>query len=160
MTTLDVRIVKLDPQRVAGFHAFGEQPEAAAWAKLEQWARRQGFLDDLARHRVFGFNNPSPTPSSPNYGYEYWMVIGPEVQPEEGAPIQQVEGGLYAVYRIPAVHDPGVDIPAAWEKLYHWYEASSYQMGKHQWLEEHIAGEATGAPPDGWTLDLYFPLEE
>lgn len=155
---LDVRIVKLEPLRVVSAYAFGERPEEAAWAKLEAWARPRGYLDDLAHHRIFGFNNPNPSPSSPNYGYEFWMTVGPDVESGEEMPIKHFDGGLYAVYRIPSVEDPGVDIPKAWQALYHWYEESSYQMGRHQWLEGHVEGE--GMPPGKWTLDLYLPIAE
>lgn len=158
MATLDVRIVKLEPLRVASAYAFGEHPEGAAWAKLEAWARPKGYLDDLAHHRVFGFNNPNPSPSSPNYGYEFWMVVGPEVKPEDDVSIKTLEGGLYAVSRIPAIDDPEADIPAAWKALYRWYEESRYGMGRHQWLEEHI--EREGGAPHSWTLDLYLPIAE
>ena len=33
MSDLDVRIVKLEPVRVASFHGFGESPEDEAWNK-------------------------------------------------------------------------------------------------------------------------------
>jgi AraC family transcriptional regulator len=155
MSRINVNIVQLDPMRVASFHAFGSSPEDAAWAKLEAWAKPRGLLD-FTQHRVFGFNNPSPSAASPNYGYEFILTIGPEIQPDGEASLQEFPGGLYGVARIETINDPGVDIPEAWKKLSLWLEDSPYQMGRHQWLEEHI--EAEGAGPLGWTLDLYIPL--
>jgi DNA gyrase inhibitor GyrI len=155
MATLNVRIVKVEPLRVVSAYAFGASPEGAAWAKLEAWARPKGYLDDLARHRVFGFNNPNPAPSSPNYGYEFWMEVGPE-EAQADMPIKTFGGGSYAVYRIPAMDDPNVDIPNAWKLLYRWCEENGYRMGRHQWLEEHVEGD--GLPPGKWTLDLYLPI--
>jgi DNA gyrase inhibitor GyrI len=158
MSKLDVRIVRLEPMRVASFHAFGEGPEDAAWSKLEAWAEPRGFLGDWEQHRVFGFNNPNPSPSSPNYGYEFWMGVGPEVGPADGVNIVAFAGGLYAVSRVGPIGDPGESIPAAWKKLLMWCEDSKYRPARHQWLEEHIE---TGEPaPDNWTLDLYLPIAE
>ena len=77
MSDLDVRIVKLEPVRVASFHGFGESPEDEAWNKLVAWAKPKGLLHDPQHHRIYGFNNPNPSPGSPNYGYEFWMAVGP-----------------------------------------------------------------------------------
>ena len=66
MSELDVRIVELEPMRVASFHAFGESPELKASKKLVDWAKPKGLLDAKGTHRIFGFNNPDPSPGSPN----------------------------------------------------------------------------------------------
>ncbi|NIW49114.1 MAG: MerR family transcriptional regulator, partial [Gammaproteobacteria bacterium] len=68
MSELPVRIVKLEPMTIASTYGFGEQPEIEAWEKLLSWAREIGL--SLKDHRFFGFNNPNPSPGSPNYGYE------------------------------------------------------------------------------------------
>ena len=94
MSDLEVRFEQLPPMRVASFHGFGPSPEPVAWEKLAAWARPKGYLADPAHHRVFGFNNPDPSPSSPNYGYEFWIQVGPEVQPEPDVPIKEFAGGL------------------------------------------------------------------
>jgi hypothetical protein len=82
MSQLDVRVVKLEPMRVACAYGFGKEPEAIAASKLDAWAKPRGFLDDLERHPTFGFDNPGPSPSSPNYGYELWMKVGPDARPK------------------------------------------------------------------------------
>ena len=68
MTELDVRIVTLEPMRVASAHAYSASPEGEAWDKLIAWARPKGLLDDPQVHRIYGFNSPDPSPGSPNYG--------------------------------------------------------------------------------------------
>ncbi|HSN76415.1 MAG TPA: GyrI-like domain-containing protein, partial [Anaerolineae bacterium] len=103
MNTLDVKIVTLDPMRVASVLGFGPSPEVAAWEKLAAWAGPLGLLAGPDRPRIFGFNNPSPTPASPNYGYEFWIEVGPEVQPDGDVQIKQFGGGLYAVTRCQGV---------------------------------------------------------
>ncbi len=156
MSEFQVRIVRLEPTRVASVHGFGTSPEDQAWEKLAAWAKPKGF--DLKGHRIFGFNNPNPTPASPNYGYEFWMTVGPEVQPEGEVEIKDFPGGLYAVTRCEVKNAPGDTIPACWSQFVLWRENSPYQMGTHQWLEEHI-GQDTSLDSN-WDLDLYMPIAE
>ena len=157
---LAVRIVEVPPLRVASVHAYGPEPENAAWAKLAAWAGQgRGYLADPAQHRIFGFNNPNPSPGSPNYGYELWIVVGPDEQGDgqEGeVRIEEFPGGLYAVVRVELITAPYDQIPAGWMALNRWLEDSRYQMGRHQWLEEHIGIPAS----DRFSLDLYMPIAE
>lgn len=152
----DVRIVELKPMRVASVLGFGPQPEEAAWAKLEAWAGPRGLMQPAGEHRIFGFNNPSPTPGSPNYGYEFWIQVGPEVQSDEQVEVKDFPGGLYAVLRWDGEDDPYVGIPAAWKRLVQWRENSRYQGGGHQWLEESL--RPAEMPPGKFMLDLYLPI--
>ena len=84
MSTTDVQIVRLEPMRVASTYGFGEHPEDQAWQILAEWAKPKGLLDDIDAHPIFGFNNPYPTPDNPKYGYEFWIKVGPAVEPEGG----------------------------------------------------------------------------
>ncbi len=106
MSESQVRIVKLEPIHVASLHGFGKEPENQAWMKLTAWAKPKGYLDDLQNHRIFGFNNPNPSPGSPNYGYELWMAVGADENPEGEAEIKDFAGGLYAVSRCEVKDDP------------------------------------------------------
>jgi DNA gyrase inhibitor GyrI len=152
-----VRIVRLDPFRVASVHAFGQQPEDEAWNKLEAWAGPRGLRESPEQHPVFGFNNPSPSPGSPNYGYEFWITVGPEIEPEGEVEIKEFEGGLYAVLRWDGRGDPNESIPASWKKLVAWRENSRYHAARHQWLEEHHKSDEEGVD---FMLDLYLPIAE
>ena len=158
MSKLDVRIVKLEPMRVASFHGFGQSPEEAAWNKLIAWAKPKGLRGDLKRKRIFGFNNPNPSPGSPNYGYEFWIVVGPDVQPEGEMEIKDFPGGLYAVTRCLVQDKPYETIPATWKKLVEWHESSRYKHAARQYLEEHLDVE-NGSEGD-FDLDLYLPIAE
>ena len=102
---------------------------------MREWAKSH----DLPRgqHRIFGYNNPDPSPGSPNYGYDVWLTVDESVQANGDARIIEFPGGLYAVTRID-VKNPWDDIPGTWQKLVKWMESSKYQHGRHQWLEEHI----------------------
>lgn len=156
MNTLDPRIVTLAPMQVASFYGFGPSPEMVAWEKLMAWARPQGLLDQPQPARIFGFNNPSPSAGSPNYGYEFWIAVGAQATAaaEGAAEVKIVDfaGGRYAVARCQGVEA----IPAAWQALVQWLANSSYQPASHQWLEEHLGD--VDAPPAEWIFDLYAPI--
>jgi DNA gyrase inhibitor GyrI len=156
MSELEVRIVRLEPMRVASAHAYSESPEQDAMAKLVAWAKPKGLLEDLEKHRVFGFNNPDPSPGSPNYGYEFWIVVGPDVEPEGEIKIKEFSGGLYAVTRC-EVKAPWEDIPATWKRLVAWRENSKYRGASHQWLEKHLGLLESS---EEFVLDLYLPIAE
>jgi DNA gyrase inhibitor GyrI len=157
MSDLDVRIVKLPPMLVACVHGFGEGPEEQAFEKMKTWAKAHNLLGKA--YRIFGYNNPDPSPGSPNYGYDVWMTVDESVQAEGEASIIEFPGGEYAVARV-EVKNPWEDIPGTWQKLVKWMEASKYHQGRHQWLEEHIGplDEMDAAKP--FTLDLHLPIVE
>lgn len=157
MSELEVRMVKLEPMRVASVYGFGKSPEEEAWKKLEAWAKPKGLLDDPKRPRIFGFNNPDPSPGSPNYGYEFWIVVGSDVEPGGEVRVQDFAGGLYAVTRCEVRGDPYESIPQTWKRLVTWLEDSKYKHAHHQWLEEHIAVDTPGVE---FVLDLYLPIAE
>jgi DNA gyrase inhibitor GyrI len=157
MNNLEVRIVNLPPMRVACINGFGDSPEGMAFEKMKAWASAHKLLEKP--YRLFGYNNPDPSAGSPNYGYDVWITVGESVQADGEARIIDFAGGLYAVTRV-EVGNPGADIPAAWQQLVKWMEASKYHHARHQWLEEHIGllGEVGGEQP--FTLDLYLPIAE
>ena len=152
MNELEVKIVKLEPMRVASFHGFGKQPEDIAWEKLTTWAEAANIKE--GDYRIFGFNNPDPSPGSPNYGYDFWITVGPEVEAEGEVSIIDFPGGLYAVTRVKGIEK----IHETWKQLVAWMEESSYQHGGHQWLEEHLTPMDT--PLEDFMLDLYAPITE
>lgn len=155
METIDVRIVQLEPMRVASAHGFGESPETMAWDKLITWAKSRGLWQDGTPRRFFGFNNPDPSAGSPNYGYETWMTVEPEVASEGEITVKEFSGGLYAVTRC-AVKNPWDDIPKTWKQLVAWVETSPHRHARHQWLEEtYFPGEANF---ETFTLDLFMPI--
>ena len=157
MSDIEVRIVKLPPMRVACVNGFGEGPEGMAFGKMKAWAKARGLLGKP--YRLFGYNNPDPSPGSPNYGYDVWLTVEESVQADGEARMIEFPGGLYAVTRL-EVKDPFADIPSTWQNLVKWMESSRYRHGRHQWLEEHIGSleEMGGEKP--FTLDLHLPIME
>lgn len=157
MSDNDVRIVNLPPMRVACVNGFGEGPEGQAFDKMRAWAAAHHLTGKP--HRLFGYNNPDPSPGSPNYGYDVWITVDDSVQGDDVARIIDFPGGLYAVTRV-EVKSPWDDIPGAWQKLVKWMEASKYHHGRHQWLEEHIGPLEETVNETPFTLDLYLPIAE
>ena len=155
MKTLEVNMVKLPAMRVASAYGFGPSPEEVAWAKLAAWAQPKGYLSNREQHRIFGFNNPNPSPLSPNYGYEFWMEVGPEEMPEGEIRIVDFAGGHYAVTDCPVPKENFDVIGETWKRLVYWREHSSYQYGAHQWLEKHVE---TDDPALAFRLQLYMPV--
>jgi DNA gyrase inhibitor GyrI len=161
MDELSVRIVRLEPMRVASAHGFGASPEAQAWDKLLSWVKSNGLLEDLGAHRFFGFNNPNPSHGSPNYGYEQWMTLDASVKAGGEVQIKEYPGGLYAVARCKGVET----ITPTWQKLVAWQEDSRYHMVHSQCLEECLTpqlflAEGGEVPFDELLFDLYEPIAE
>lgn len=153
---IDVRVVRLEPMRVACVNGYGKEPESIAFNKMSAYVKAKGLDTDGKAHRFFGYNNPNPSAGSPNYGYDVWVTVDPEAQPEEGVRMIDFPGGLYAVTSIRP--QTGEEIFPAWQSLVAWRENSRYRGSRHQWLEEHI-GDIEKSFPD-MTLDLYLPIGE
>jgi len=153
----EVRIITLEPMRLATFLGFGTEPEHQAFNAMLTWAKEHGLYGEGQTPRLFGFNNPDPSPGSPNYGYEVWLQVDDTVEIDSEAKEHRFSGGLYAVLRCD-VKDPYQDIGATWKRLVNWREASQYQQAHHQWMEEHISPVNLDSPE--FVLDLYLPIAE
>jgi effector-binding domain-containing protein len=155
MSKPEVRIVKLEPMRVASAHGFGASPEGIAHKKMYAFLEKNNLLEGYGtKRRHFGFNNPSPSAGSPNYGYEIWVEVGAEVQPEGEIRIQEFCGGLYAVTRFENLENIG----RVWQELVSWRDGSPYKPAHHQWLENlHNPLEKY---PGKYVFELYLPISE
>jgi DNA gyrase inhibitor GyrI len=152
MDTLKVRIEILEPMRVASIRVVSEHPETEAWERLRLWAEPRGFLKDPRQHPVFGFNHLSPSPERKEYGYEFWIRVGPEVIAEDPIEIKEVAGGRFAV-----ITHPGYPNPQVWKQLWDWVQKNGYRWRKTHELEKmHDAL----APEAEIVFDLYLPIED
>jgi len=148
----DVRIVELEPMRVAATLGFGPEPESEAWGKLMTWAEATDVLD--GSERFFGFNNPNPMPGTPNYGYEQWVTVGQDIEPLADVEIKEFEGGLFAVLRCNGLATIGDD----WGRLFTWVEDGPYRIDDRQCLEELLTSPVL--PYDEWIFDLYASITD
>ncbi len=162
MKEFEVRIVKLEPMRVASVRAISTTPEHDAWEKMRSWAEPKGLLKDVDKHPVFGFNNPDPSPSRKEYGYEFWIRIGTDTKPTRDVRIKKFQGGLYAVKTCKLKEELESEFfkkqgyLESWKKIIDWVKSSKYKLGKHQALEK---AHEPGASGEELILDLYCPIE-
>jgi DNA gyrase inhibitor GyrI len=155
MSKLDVRIVHLEPMRVASAYGFGDSPEGVAHEKMQDFLKAKNLLDGYGtKRRHFGFNNPDPSPGSPNYGYEIWVEVDPDVQPEGDIRIIDFCGGSYAVTRFENLENIG----RVWGELVKWREASKYREAHPQCLENLLNPLETDFTK--YVFDLYLPITE
>jgi DNA gyrase inhibitor GyrI/DNA-binding transcriptional ArsR family regulator len=161
MKDLDVKIVELESMHVASAQAIGESPEDKAWNKMRAWAEPRGLLEDLEEHPVFGFDNPEPSPGQKEYGYEFWMKVGPEEEAEGDIKMKEFQGGLYAVTTCNLKEELESEFfkkngsLESWKKIVEWVKSSKYTMGCHQCLER---AHDPGGSVDELILDLYCPI--
>jgi DNA gyrase inhibitor GyrI len=152
MNSLNVRIERLEPMRVASVKVVSENPESEAWEKLKAWAEPRGLLKDSVRHPVFGFNNPNPSRDRKEYGYEFWIRVGPDVASEGPVEVKEVAGGRFAV-----VTHRGYPSPQIWKQLWDWVQSSGYRWRKAHELERI---HNLLAPENEVMFDLYLPIED
>lgn len=161
MKDLDVKIVELESMHVASAQAIGDSPEDKAWNKMRAWAEPRGLLEDLEEHPVFGFDNPEPSPGQKEYGYEFWMKVGPEEEAEGDIKMKEFQGGLYAVTTCNLKEELESEFfkkngsLESWKKIVEWVKSSKYTMGCHQCLER---AHDPGGSVDELILDLYCPI--
>ncbi len=158
MENQDIRIEILPVMRVASFYAYSMTPEHDAWKKVIKWSKIHGLWNDAPATRIFGFDNPSNSEGSPNRGYEFWVTVGPGIQPDQDVKILDFSGGKYAVLRCNVIGNPFDVIPATWGRIIQWCESSQYTIGNHQCVEEHLTRNEMD--DDYFTLDLYLPITE
>ncbi len=154
MSKLEVRIVDMDPIRVASVLGFGESPEPLAAQKMQAFMEAKGLrFEDV---QWFGFNNPDPTPGSPNYGYEVWTTVDPEIEAEGEVVIKEIPARKYAVTRFTGLENIG----RVWRDLVLWFEDSAYKKPAHwhECLENLLVHPDT--PYDEYAFDLYLPIAD
>jgi DNA gyrase inhibitor GyrI len=154
MSELEVRIVEMEPMRVATAHGFGEGPEELATQKMLAFMESKELtFEDV---RWFGFNNPDPSHGSPNYGYDVWVTVGPDVEGDGEITIKEVPARRYAVARCEGLSTIG----QVWRQLVLWFEDSPYKKPPHytECLENLLTHPRT--PYEEFVFDLHLPIAD
>lgn len=88
--------------------------------------------------------------------YEVWLSVPVDFESEE-LPIQDFPGGLYAVTSTTIG-----EIETTWNLFREWLKLSKYDLGTHQWLEEHLPFQewAQYRSQQEYKIDLYMPITE
>jgi DNA gyrase inhibitor GyrI len=154
----EVRIVDLPDLRAISALGYGPSPETEAFEIVGRFCAEHGIDPQDGTHEYFGFNNPDPSPGSPNYGYEVWLTVAGEVavDPDDEVEIKDVPGGRYAVYRFTGLQNIG----EAWRSFVRWFEDSGHRPGRN-WetcLEQLRTPQER--PIEEWEFDLYLPVAE
>ena len=154
MSELIVKIVDLPAMRVASALGFGTEPELQASKMIHAFAEKAGIELDFNKIRMYGFDNPSPSPGSPHYGYEFWLPVDDLVEALAPIQIKQFPGGTFATTRCTGLPNIG----RVWKELIAWVEDSPYAFGADcgQCLEKN---DTPFEPdPEKWTFDLYLAV--
>ena len=155
MSELEVRIVRLEPMRVVSAYGFGPSPEGIASDKMNAFLKSKGMLEGYGKDFIsYGFNNPSPSSGSPNYGYEIWVPVPQALEPDGDIRVVEFGGGQYAVTRFTNLEKIG----EVWGELVRWRENSKYKKASHQWLEGLLNPREKDMTK--YTFDLYLPISE
>ena len=156
MNEPSIRYEPLPPMRVASVRVVSRTPERDAWRKLRVWAEGKGLLADPAAHPVFGFNHPAPVRGRGDYGYEFWIRVGPDIQSEGEIVVKDFPGGLFAVATCRLLGDPAGELGDVWTRLW-----ESTQTGSYRWRRGHELERPHDplASEDDLTLDLLLPVQ-
>jgi len=154
MTERRVDIVKLPAMRVASALGFGEEPELKASGMMSDFIKQAGIAVDFTETRMYGFDNPSPSPGSPHYGYEFWLPVNQSVEAIDPIQIKQFPGGTYATTRFTGLSNIG----RVWKELVAWVEDSPFAFACGQCLEKNDT--PLESDPEKWTFDLYVAVSE
>ena len=157
----DIKVLKeLEPTRVAYYCYFGKNPESNAFSVMRDWLSKGGLNLNEENHRIFGYNNPSPSSQEEEYGYEVCVTIGDGFEVNDTIVKSKIlEGGLYAVTDVKRGEnvDLGNGIMIAWKRFQNWISDSKYVYGGHQWLEEHLGFDDQLNHVGG--VDIYMPIK-
>ncbi|WP_432405686.1 effector binding domain-containing protein [Wukongibacter sp. M2B1] len=150
----DIKVMKeMDPIKVAYFEYYGNNPEINAFKVLLDWAKDNNITLDNKKYRLFGYDTTECKPESYQYGYEACITIDEDYSSnDELVKIKELSGGKYAVTTVSIK-----DIPNAWARFKSWVKISKYDVGTHQWLEEHMEGFNKDFNYD---VELYMPICE
>lgn len=138
--------------RVASVRVKSASPEIDSWRKLRAWAESKDWPGGLESRPVFGYTSQPPQKDEREYGYEFWIEIGPEAEVGGEVKERRFEGGWYAV----TTHR-GPPTPEVWKGLWDWVQASPYRWRKTHELERP---RNPWAPETELVFDLYLPIEE
>jgi len=158
-TLKNVRIVDLPPMTVVSHCMVSESPEKDCSDVFDPFIAEYN-LRNFAGYRNFGFNNPDPCESRPQYGYELWAVIADDFAVPDPFVKKHFEGGLYA-----SISANMNEIGERWEALYNWSTQNNKYEGDfdRQWLEELVMKyedfASSNIPDSEKQLDLLFPIK-
>lgn len=163
----DVRILHLPPFTAVSSHFIGASPEAEVGKGIIEFIKESGLAGIKPDARVYGFNNPNPSPNAAEYGYEFLVTVPDDFPVPEPYQKKTYKGGSYAAHCIKMgdFHE--------WEWLCEWAEDNEDYMPDYSaegganmggCLEDHLnflyyAGKETEFPWNDVQIDLLLPIK-
>ncbi|MDD6275004.1 MAG: effector binding domain-containing protein [Clostridiaceae bacterium] len=164
----NTRIIYIPPATVASSHSLDPEPENEAGEAINRFILSERLFERKPDYRLFGFNNPNPTPESDFHGYEYWVTIPDDMDVPAPLVKKQMPGGLYAAHCIK------MDDFEEWWYFWNWVnhnDVCCYEerepLGMGGSLEEHLNAPGTfqNVTPENARdvhfaqLDLLIPIK-
>ena len=165
---MEIKVVELNPMKVASFQYVGENPELNAIKSMFRWAQKKEFFSKDARFYFFGFNNPIPSEDNSESGYEVWLPLDVNFEGDDEIKIKEFKGALFATTEmsfIDFLSNQGWNVFHSAAKL--WMKENMYERDiTVQWLEKHIVQKRDidnfiqKNDLSKWTICLYLPIRK
>lgn len=155
---MEIRLKHLPDYHVAYLRHIGSYTNGgigAAWVKLGQWCREQGF--DAPRRNMIGisWSDPQTTPPE-DCCYDASVEITPAEQNTVSLPVQVIPGGLYVVARFQGTP---AEIGPAWHHLFaEWLPQSVYQFDPRPCFELYPSDINAMPQPGVFICDICIPI--
>jgi AraC family transcriptional regulator len=154
--TMEVRIERLDPMRVAFARHVGPYNEVGkAWDTVCEKLGREGLLGPNCRFIGLCYDDPEVTPPE-KIRYDACVTVGDDFTAEGDVGVQTIPGGEFAV----VTHEgPFEKLSQTYAALFgQWLPSSGRELRSEPSLELYLNDPDSTAPEDLLT-DIYAPLE-
>ncbi len=155
-STMDVRIERLEPMRVAFVRHIGPYNQASeAWEKLCTRLGSEGLLGGDVRFVGVCYDDPEVT-TPENVRYDACVTVDEDFEGQADLGVQTIGGGEYAV----VTHfGPYEGLGRTYAELYgRWMPQHGRQPRSEPCLEFYL-NDPEGADPEDLLTDIYAPLE-
>lgn len=152
---MDVRIEKIEPQRVAFIRHVGPYDQVGnVWEKLCLWAAPKGLLGPGIKMLGISYDDPSITDAD-KLRYEAAITVDDSIAAEGEVGIQTIYGGEYAVVTHQGAY---TKLSESYNWLYRKWLKESKREPAHAPCFEWYINDPESTPEDELLTDIYLPL--
>ena len=153
---MEARVTSLEPARVAFVRHVGPYTEAGpTWQRLMAWAGGRGRLGPHARTFALCHDDPDTTPPE-RLRYDACIVVGADVQAEDGVEVQDVAGGRYAVATHRGSYARLAETYGA--LMEQWVPANGLELADDRPTLEIYRNDPQQTPEDELLTDVHVPI--
>lgn len=155
-TTMDVKIERLQPQRVAFVRHVGPYGEVGkAWEKVCERLGREGLIGPASRFIGVCYDDPEVTPPE-KIRYDACITVDEDFEAEGDVGVQMLPGGEFAVVKHMGPYD---NLNQTYAALFgQWLPGSGRELRSEPSLEFYL-NDPNGTDPEDLLTDIYAPLE-